>query len=113
MLFRSGTAFVGVEYNRRRVLKMARRLARQTFRNIRLVEAKGQEVVCDLPLNSVSEFWVNFSDPWPKKRHAKNRILQAEMIHAMARSEERRVGEEGRARWTGCRQKTKKRKRNL
>jgi tRNA (guanine-N7-)-methyltransferase len=79
-----GTAFVGVEYNRRRVLKMARRLARQEFRNIRLVEAMGQEVVCDMPVNSVSEFWVNFSDPWPKKRHAKNRFLQAETIHAMA-----------------------------
>ncbi len=78
------TAFVGVEYNRGRVVKMARRLARREFRNIRIVEAKGQEVVCDLPLNSVSEFWVNFSDPWPKDRHAKHRILQAEMIHAMA-----------------------------
>ncbi len=78
------TAFVGVEYNRRRVMKMARRLARQELRNIRLVEAMGQEVVRDLPANSVSEFWVNFSDPWPKKRHHKNRILQVEMIHAMA-----------------------------
>lgn len=79
-----GTAFIGVEYNRGRVIKMARRLARREFRNIRLVEAKGQQVVCDLPPNSISEFWVNFSDPWPKDRHAKHRILQAEMIHAMA-----------------------------
>ena len=37
-------AFVGVEYNRRRVLKMARRLARTEIRNVRLMEAMGQEV---------------------------------------------------------------------
>ncbi len=77
-------AFVGVEYNRRRVLKMARRLARTEIRNVRLVEGMGQEVVRDIPWTSVAEFWVNFPDPWPKKRHHKNRLLQPEMIHALA-----------------------------
>ena len=77
-------AFVGVEYNRRRVLKMARRLARMDLANIRLVEATGQEVVRDLPMGSVRELWVNFPDPWPKKRHHKHRFLQPEVVHALA-----------------------------
>lgn len=78
------TAFIAVEYDRRRVFKMARRTALRSFTNLRLVEAKGESVIGDLPLNAISEFWVNFSDPWPKDRHQKHRILQAEVIHAMA-----------------------------
>ena len=78
------SAFVGIEFNPRRVLKMARRLARTEIRNVRLVDAMAQEVVRDIPWSSVAEFWVNFPDPWPKKRHCKNRLLQPEMIHALA-----------------------------
>ncbi|HEY5657285.1 MAG TPA: tRNA (guanosine(46)-N7)-methyltransferase TrmB [Myxococcota bacterium] len=71
------TAFVGVEYSFKRVLKMARRLARTELRNVRLVEAPAQEVLRDaIEDASVSCFWINFPDPWPKKRHFKRRLVQ-------------------------------------
>jgi len=78
------TAFVGIELNRRRMLKMARRLARMELRNIRLVEGQGQAIVLDFPEASVTEFWVNFPDPWPKKRHHKHRLLSPPVLHALA-----------------------------
>ena len=28
-----------------------------------------------LPKNSISEVFINFPDPWPKKKHAKNRLV--------------------------------------
>lgn len=70
-------AHVGVEYSTKRVLKMARRLARLPLGNLRLVCAPGEEVVDDLlrPA-SVSAFWINFPDPWPKKRHLERRLIQ-------------------------------------
>ncbi len=80
------TAFVGVEYSFKRALKMARRLARLELANVRIVEAKGEEVVEEtLPDASVSCFWINFPDPWPKKRHFKRRLIQTGFAELLAR----------------------------
>lgn len=35
---------------------------------------------------SVDEFFINFPDPWPKRRHAKKRIIQPEFIHELNRT---------------------------
>jgi tRNA (guanine-N7-)-methyltransferase len=78
-------AFLGIEYSGKRVLKLARRLARAPLRNVRLVEARAEDVVGELlPEGSVETFWVNFPDPWPKKRHARRRLLQPAFVHALA-----------------------------
>lgn len=80
-------AFVGVEVSFKRVLKMARRLARSGLRNIRLVEGRGQvfvEQAC-LP-GSVEAIWVNFSDPWPKDRHRNRRLFQPAFVASVARA---------------------------
>jgi len=80
------TAFVGIEYSFKRVLKMARRLARTSLRNVRLVQAPAEQVVRDtLGDASVSTFWINFPDPWPKKRHFKRRLLQRDFVALLAR----------------------------
>lgn len=79
-------AHVGVDLSHRRVLKMARRLAKTEERNIRLIEAKAEEVVRDaLADASVETFWVNFPDPWPKQRHQRRRLLQPGFVSALAR----------------------------
>ena len=57
-----GTRFVGVELAFKRVLKMARRLARTELRNVRLLQERGERVVEELLApDSVSAFWINFS----------------------------------------------------
>ncbi|MBW2360172.1 MAG: tRNA (guanosine(46)-N7)-methyltransferase TrmB [Deltaproteobacteria bacterium] len=81
-----GVDFLGVEISHKRVLKMARRLARTPLRNVRLCEARAQDVVLRaLPAASVHTFWVNFPDPWPKKRHHPRRLLQPAFVGALAR----------------------------
>ncbi|MDX1648694.1 MAG: tRNA (guanosine(46)-N7)-methyltransferase TrmB [Myxococcota bacterium] len=78
-------AHVGVEVSWKRVLKMARRLARSDERTIRLVEATGEEVVREaLAPASVEAFWINFPDPWPKKRHHRRRLIQPPFVAALA-----------------------------
>lgn len=80
------SAFVGVEYSFKRTLKLARRLARTPLRNVRLVEAKAEDVLRDaLADASVSRFWINFPDPWPKKRHFKRRVIQPKSAALLAR----------------------------
>ena len=82
---RPDVAFVGVELSFKRVLKLARRMARGELRNARLVLGRGETVVDELLAPaSVDEFWINFPDPWPKKRHAKNRLVQPPLVHALA-----------------------------
>jgi len=79
------SAFLGVEYSAKRVLKMARRLARSELRNVRLLEARGEVVVHELlPEASLAECWINFPDPWPKKRHHRRRLLQPAFLRARA-----------------------------
>jgi tRNA (guanine-N7-)-methyltransferase len=79
-------AHVGVEYSFKRVLKVARRLARTPLRNVRLLEARGELLVEELlPTGSVSALWINFPDPWPKKRHARRRLVQPAFVSAAAR----------------------------
>ncbi|MEN8180972.1 MAG: tRNA (guanosine(46)-N7)-methyltransferase TrmB [Myxococcota bacterium] len=78
-------AFLGVEYSAKRVLKTARRLARSELHNVRLLLAPAEDVVRDLlPSGSLEAVWVNFPDPWPKKRHHKRRLLQARFVRALA-----------------------------
>ncbi len=80
------TAHVGVEYSFKRSLKMARRLARLEIANVRIVAAKGEEVVEEtLSDGTVACFWINFPDPWPKKRHFKRRLIQPEFAALLAR----------------------------
>jgi tRNA (guanine-N7-)-methyltransferase len=83
---RRGRAFLGVEYSGKRFLKMARRLARSGLANVRILQARGEDVVRELlPERSVETFWVNFPDPWPKKRHRRRRLVQPPLVHELAR----------------------------
>jgi tRNA (guanine-N7-)-methyltransferase len=78
--------YLGVEVSFKRVLKLARRLARAGTANVRLVQATAQQVVGEcLPEGAVDCFWINFPDPWPKKRHRRRRLLQPDFVRALVR----------------------------
>jgi tRNA (guanine-N7-)-methyltransferase len=80
-----GVAHLGVDRSYRRVLKMARRIARSEERNIRLVDATAEELVAGaLDEASVAAFWINFPDPWPKKRHHRRRLVQPGFVAQLA-----------------------------
>jgi tRNA (guanine-N7-)-methyltransferase len=78
-------AHVGVEVSRKRVLKLARRLARLPLGNVRLVCAPAELAVRELfAAASVSGVWINFPDPWPKKRHHRRRLIQPPFVAELA-----------------------------
>ena len=77
-------AFLGVDYSHKRVWKLARRIAPTPLANVRLVEARAEEVVAELAPASVRTFWINFPDPWPKSRHHRRRLLQPAFVAALA-----------------------------
>ena len=79
-------AFVGIEVSFKRSLKMARKLARAGLRNVRLLEARAEVAVRELfEEGQLGEIWVNFSDPWPKARHAHRRLIRGPFVSDVAR----------------------------
>ena len=75
-----------MEISFKRTLKMARRVARLGLENLSLLEGPAEPLLRDvLPDASVACFWVNFPDPWPKKRHHRRRLVQAETVASMTR----------------------------
>jgi tRNA (guanine-N7-)-methyltransferase len=78
-------AHVGVELSYRRVHKQARRLAKDGPRNLRLVHGRGEQALAELfEPGSLEAVWINFPDPWPKKRHHRRRLVQAPLVAAIA-----------------------------
>jgi len=77
--------YLGVEVSRKRVAKAGRRVERAGLENVKLIHATAEYLVERvLPPSSVSECWINFSDPWPKKRHFKRRLFQPPFIARLA-----------------------------
>lgn len=80
------TAFLAVEYSPKRIHKMARRLAATELENVRLAHGRAESVVGEqLPDASVGRFWINFPDPWPKKRHHRRRLVQPAFVRQLVR----------------------------
>lgn len=48
--------------------------------NLRLVLADAEHLACYFQANEVDRIYLNFSDPWPKKRHAKRRITHPRFL---------------------------------
>lgn len=81
------TDFVGIEVSWKRALKMARKVARARLPNVLLTVGRGEEVLRDaFAPGSLAELWVNFSDPWPKLRHAERRLVKPSFAALAARA---------------------------
>jgi tRNA (guanine-N7-)-methyltransferase len=63
------------------------RAARRGVENVRLIRTTGEDLLFRLlAAESVSTFFVLFSDPWPKKRHHKRRFFRPENVAALTRA---------------------------
>lgn len=68
--------FLGIEREPKFFWKMAQRCARAGLGNVRALEADAIEILDQhLPDDSVSRIYCYFSDPWPKRRHARRRVV--------------------------------------
>lgn len=80
-----GKFCVGVDIIRDRLNRSSKKRDRAKLTNCHFVQAEAREFFDALPPGiTLQEIWVLFPDPWPKKRHHKNRILQAEFFEHLA-----------------------------
>jgi tRNA (guanine-N7-)-methyltransferase len=78
--------FLAVERQFERARKIWCKLHNANLSNVVVAWAEGHMLTQHfIPSNSVSEIYINFPDPWPKRRHAKYRIVQAPFVQELAR----------------------------
>lgn len=76
---------IGVEVYRPGIGHLFRQLQEQQITNVRVICYDAVEVLqTAFAAQSLSRVQVFFPDPWPKKRHHKRRIIQADFIHLVA-----------------------------
>lgn len=73
--------FVAVEVRRFRYEKICRQIDKLELKNLYMIHGDARECLPRLfPNNFFEEIIVLFPDPWPKKRHAKHRLLKPRLI---------------------------------
>lgn len=78
--------WIAVERDFDRARKIWLKIFRLQLENLFVVYGEGLSFSKNfLPNASVSGAYVNFPDPWPKRRHAKHRIVKRDFVDEMAR----------------------------
>ncbi len=80
------TNFVAIEVFINGFTKLLSKVGRKEIQNIRLIRFDAVEVLQTMIKDtSISGFHIFFPDPWPKKKHHKRRLIQAEFAQLLAR----------------------------
>lgn len=66
--------YVGVEKNEAIMLEAAMIAANENLNNVKFISFDANEIDKYFERDSVSRIYLNFSDPWPKIRHARRRL---------------------------------------
>jgi len=76
---------VGIDLITGRIEKSLRKQELQNIKNISFLKAEASEVLDALsPLHKIEKIFILYPDPWPKRRHHKNRFLCAENLTRLA-----------------------------
>ncbi len=79
--------FLGVERLLGRLKKIDRKGRSAGLRNLRAMRVEAAYLVRHLiPVSSLDAVHIYFPDPWPKKKHHKNRLVQADFMKTLHRS---------------------------
>lgn len=72
--------FIGIELQTSVIAVALRKLVENPLPNVQLVLTDGADVNEIFATGEVDRIYLNFSDPWPKKRHAKRRLTSPEFL---------------------------------
>jgi tRNA (guanine-N7-)-methyltransferase len=76
--------FVGIDLLTKRIKKADRKKEILKLDNVFFLKAEASEFLDALPKNlNIKNTFVMYPDPWPKKRHHKNRLIQETFLHTL------------------------------
>ncbi len=76
---------IGAEFFANGVSAACGHLLRANLDNARVLHGDGRELLDRLPDNSLTRAFILHPDPWPKKRHHERRIVNTDVLDALAR----------------------------
>ncbi|MBQ7250066.1 MAG: tRNA (guanosine(46)-N7)-methyltransferase TrmB [Bacilli bacterium] len=76
--------YLGIEREENVLAMAARKVVEGSHEDIRLLSGDFDEYLEDLGALRFDAIYLNFSDPWPKKKHWKRRLTVANRLKAMA-----------------------------
>ena len=80
-----GELCIGIDLVGERIARAIRKRDRAKLSNLHFFHAEAHDFLAALPADaSFSAIVVLFPDPWPKRRHHKNRLLQPAFLDALA-----------------------------
>lgn len=73
---------IGIEIKRKRVRKCVEKPYRRNIDNIGIIAGDAKIILITKKIlsNTIDKYYLTFPDPWPKKKHLKNRIFTNEFI---------------------------------
>lgn len=77
--------FIGVERNQTCAGFTAKKLVDEKIENAKIMWENADRILMDLLDDIVDVIFLNFSDPWPKKKHAKRRLTAMQYLSAYYR----------------------------
>ena len=78
--------FLGIDLISKRVKKAEAKKERHLLKNLFFLKAEASEFLSSIPIELVVQAtYIMFPDPWPKKRHHKNRLIQTNFLQELAR----------------------------
>jgi tRNA (guanine-N7-)-methyltransferase len=81
-----GNLCVGIDISSDRVVRAQRKRERAHLKNLNFILADADDFLAAMPEGvQIAEVFLLFPDPWPKRRHHKNRVLKPEFFATLAK----------------------------
>ena len=77
--------FLGVEKNVTCAGITLKKIVEKELQNVKFLFRDGSEVIRLIKDHSINKIYLNFSDPWPKKRHSKRRLTSVSFLQEYKR----------------------------
>ena len=76
---------IGLDIISERITRANRKKNRARLANLHFIHASAEDFLATMPSQlRFSEIFVLFPDPWPKRRHHKNRLMQSDFLATIA-----------------------------
>lgn len=77
--------FIGMDFYHKGIRKTISRIGRLQLKNVRIVYGDAREKIPGVfQEEELSSVYINFPDPWPKKRHIKRRLIKPPFVSMLA-----------------------------
>ena len=73
--------YIGIEKYSSVLIRGIQKMEQDPLPNLYFIRMDAEEIVDVFGAEEVDKIYLNFSDPWPKDRHAKRRLPSREFLH--------------------------------